>query len=287
MKAFITRLLAFLLIFISYFLIVFVFNFLFKADLKKYCKSETLILGDSHTAYSLNPKIFPSDNFSQLAEPLAISYYKLKNILDLHKYKKVILGLSFHNISGFNDVKFIDIRWSNEMFRRYEEIIDQDFLKKIQYSKLNRIKAFFFKNCIIPKIDSGDEYIGRYIPTKKSDFSNSKDVILKHYFDHDSIVYNYSTISTNYLDSIIQLCGEKEIDLVLLQTPLHKDYTSHIPENYVIKFDSLISSYVDNSLTFLSYQNTNYADSLFLNIDHLNSYGAKEFSLKIKKVLAE
>ena len=58
---------------------------------------------------SLNPKLlYNTINISQGAEPYVLTYWKLKEILMLNKIDTLILGFAPHNISEYNDKKFLN-----------------------------------------------------------------------------------------------------------------------------------------------------------------------------------
>ena len=82
-------------------------------------ESKTLIIGDSHTQKGLNPKLFDDAiNLSQSAEPMVISYWKLKFVFDAIQPNTVIIGFGRHKISSNQDRVFYDKRTSHEFFRR-------------------------------------------------------------------------------------------------------------------------------------------------------------------------
>lgn len=248
-------------------------------------KATLLIAGDSHPEKSLNPKFFSNAlNISQPAEPFVLTYWKLKTIFKSHVPKTLILGFAPHNISQFNDLKFSHQRWSAEMFQRsyaIEEFNDIDTVVSVDYDSFNKV---LWKNtALYPKKDHFKNFIGKYSNNKKSDVSDWDVVIDRHYFDEGKTL-GISRLSVNYLDSIIELCHSKKVNVVLASNPVHKNYLEKIPKDIMLKYNSLMDKYSKDNLIF-DETTTHYADSLFYNADHLNDNGAKVFTMDLIKKL--
>lgn len=247
-------------------------------------QTRVLIAGDSHPQKSLNPKYFnDAQNIAQEAEPYILTYWKLKHIFKSYTPDTLIIGFAPHNISQFNDLKFSNRKWSSEMFRRCYPIqefskisntVDVDY--KIFFKTLWKQTAFY------PKIHHTN-YIGSYSNTKNNNINDWKKVINRHYYQN-GIELSFSQLSIDYLDSIINLTNLKNIKLILVNHPVHKNYLNNIPESILQKHMELSHKYAEKYVVF-DKATAIYPDSLYLNSDHLNADGAKRFTEELIKYL--
>ncbi len=241
-------------------------------------KASILIAGDSHPEKSLNPRFFSNaQNISQPAEPYVLTYWKLKTIFKSQVPDTLILGFAPHNISQFNDLKFSHNRWSAEMFQRSYTIgeFDRiDSLIPVDYDTYNQV--LWKSTGLYPKKNHFKNFIGKYSNNNTSDVTDWEVVIDRHYFDEGKQL-GVSTLSTRYLDSIIELCHAKKVDVILVSNPVHKNYLKNIPSSIMLEYNNLMTQYSKDNLIF-NETTTHYADSLYYNADHLNETGAKVFS---------
>jgi hypothetical protein len=243
-----------------------------------------LIAGDSHPQQAINPEYFLSaKNIAQPAEPYVLSFWKLKKIFNSYVPDTLILGFAPHNISEFNDLKFSDKIWANEMFRRIYPIeefssITNDIL--IDYKGF--YKVLWKETAFYPKRDHIN-YIGNYYNLNSSNVSDWETAVKRHYYKNDKQL-NVSALAINYLDSIADLCKSKKTKLILASNPLHKEYLKHIPQTILTKYDLLAEKYNKIHIVF-DKTKQQYPDSLYLNSDHLNSKGAKRFTNELIEYL--
>ena len=237
-----------------------------------------LISGDSHPQKSLNPEFFENaQNISQPGEPYVITYWKLKNIFKTYQPDTLVLGFAPHNISQFNDRKFSDARVSSEMFRRSYPIEEFETIENIiPVNFYNFYKTLWKQTAFYPK-KTHVNYLGEYSNNKLSNVSNWQSTIARHYYWNDEVL-GVSELAVHYLDSIINLCDQQEIVVVLTSNPVYNQYLDNIPLSITRKFNALKSNYKEAVIIFDKTSNLTYSDSLFLNADHLNEYGAKRFT---------
>ena len=246
--------------------------------------ANTLIIGDSHPQTAINPKLLNNaENLSQSAEPYFITYFKLKKLLDTNKIDTVILGYSYHNLSAFNDKKFIDSKWSNKMFQRTYPLISISELDNLETNNRDYIKILYRNMCIYPKFKHHN-YLGSFksLNSKKKIF-DSKPSIKRHFFYNDTNV-GTSSIAVAYLDLLIELTEQNNIKLILLGTPLHKSYLNNIPVNFKKEFEKnkhkILQEHKD--IEVWDYTNEVMEDKLFIDPDHLNNNGSDLFTKLIK-----
>jgi len=287
MQRFLQKVTLFLMFPIMFFMLNMMTNYFFyKNQTIPIKKTKTLIVGDSHTQRSLNPKyLHDALNISQTAEPYILTFWKLKKIFSIHTPDTLIIGFAPHNISQFNDFKFSNKKWSNEMFRRIYPI--HEFSKisgTINIDYTNLYKSIWRETAFYPK-KNHINYIGQYSNNNNSNIGDWETTINRHYY-YDNTRLGVSEIAVNYLDSIVELADLKKVDIVIVSNPVHKKYLKKIPNSIMQKYIGLTKMYSANHIVF-DRTTDNYPDSHYLNSDHLNEMGAKRFTEELIKFLKQ
>ncbi len=237
-----------------------------------------LIIGDSHPMRSLNPKYFHSaQNISQSAEPFVLTYWKLQKVFESFVPDTVILGFSPHNISEFNDFKFSDKTWSHEMFKRSYPIADFDGLG-IEFDYVSYSKTLWKETAFYPK-KNHNEFIGSYLSSRTNKITNWKKVVDRHFFKN-GVELGVSETQVKYLHQMASLCEAKDVVLVIASHPLHKSYLDNIPSPVLNSYDGLIRQLEKNYIVIDKIAER-YPDEYFLNVDHLNKFGADRFTKEV------
>ena len=249
-------------------------------------ESEVLIVGDSHTQQSLNPSFFESAlNISQSAEPLYVTYWKLKQLLPGSSVKTVLLGFSHLNLSPLNDRKLIDGRWSSMMFGRVYAIADIDSLHGIEVDRLGFYRTKFRNMCLYPKWNH-DSYMGRYFNFDRSVLTAVDKDVARHFL-RDGGNMDISRVELAFLDSIVALTVRENKELILVATPVHISYYERIPDHFIAGFEDKKRELEARGIPVLDYSQLDVVDDEFLNITHLNEKGATRFSKLVSKRIAE
>jgi len=244
----------------------------------------TLIAGDSHLQVSLDPSRFgAARNICQWGEPYIVTYWKLQSIFSGTRLDTVILGFSHHNISGFNDMKFTDTKWSHEMFRRTYAIQHFTTLKGLDVDHVEFLRTCFRHLCLYPSLNHW-HFIGSYAPVDRNDISDFEATIEAHYSyrGHDAGISN---VSIAYLDSIVQLCQHHRATLLLLGTPVHTEYHRRIPRHVRKRYSEEKRRLMKQRIFVLDLADRIYDDSCYLNADHLNRKGAERFTSEVVEML--
>lgn len=288
MKKFITKLVIFAVPIPLYFIACVVINHsIYTSQPIDIGNSEVLILGDSHPEKSLKPSMFESAvNISQPAEQYILTYWKLRKVLETNQPKVVILGFAPQNISAFNDLKFTHKRWAMELFKRSYSIGDfKSLYGQVPVDYFGLMETYWRESGFFPKKDHV-HYIGKYTNKSSSDISNCEITIERHFY-WEGMEAGVSEISVSYLDSIVSLCNDRNIQLVLSSNPVHKDYYDNIPEVIMDEYGGLLTKYEDSAIVYERTENISYPDSLFLNADHTNEYGAIRYTNELMDYLSE
>jgi hypothetical protein len=169
------------------------------------------------------------------------------------------------------------------MFKRTYPIAGLKNFKDLEIDKIGYFKLLVKNMCYYPK-KKHVYYIGKYYNSSHSNVSNYESAIKLHYFYNNKKV-GISTVAINYLNSIIHLCKERKIKIILLVCPLHKEYLKRIPSNFIKKFNELKNKLANKGLIILDYSHAVFNDVDFLNTDHLNKTGADKFTKMLKPQL--
>jgi hypothetical protein len=227
-----------------------------------------VFVGDSRVQMAIDNRMVPlSLNISREAESLNYSMLKIRQVLAKSPtVKKVYLGLSYSTLTTCNET-FIDGPFSTAIQARYFFVMTpEDQLKMFRenqgnvFSLTSSIATDGFKYLF----DSNYEHT--YFGNFNNDYHhttlnvNSADIKLRSQFYEDGKLRGYSQANLRYLDEIIALCKSKNVKLVILGTPLHPYYKSHVPKEFRDGFDAII---IKKQLPFADLSDLISNDSLF------------------------
>ncbi|MCK7591668.1 hypothetical protein M0G43_13855 [Subsaxibacter sp. CAU 1640] len=278
MKRFLVKLLFFMLIPVVYFAVMMTTNyFIYNSQQNLVKNKHILIIGDSHPQRSLNPEYMSgAQNISQPAEPYFITFWKLKKITQSYTPDTLIIGFAPHNISEFNDFKLSDGFWSAHQFKMCYSIEEfKNLPKNIFIDYKTFYKVLWKQTAFYPKRNHAN-YIGGYTNNTKSNVKDWEIASNRHFYYNGNNL-GVSEVAVNYLDSIVSLAKSKKIKTVMVNNPVHEKYLEKIPPKIMKRYDQLKEKYKTSVIMF-DKTTDKYPDSLLLNADHLNEYGAKRFT---------
>ncbi len=252
---------------------------------KKISDSKTIFLGDSHGQNGINPDFYSSEksaNFCASGEGYHFCYIKLKSILSKkNSLQKVVLTLSSHNLS-----KEIDPLWiynSNNFQEKsatyYPFLTGTDFVR-FQKNNLYPISALpDLLNASAKKSIYGIErkiligeptFYGGYTPNNKV-YSESKEKRKNKSFE-------LSIFQKTYLDSIVKICSENNLKLILVSTPEFNTRGRTRQE---------LTNFIPSGTTYFDYRNLFSSKDCFADPGHLNEKGARLFTRALSKDLKQ
>ena len=260
--------------------------YLLKTDKLELGAVNTIILGDSHIEKGLDPELLPqARSFALTGEPYVLTFWKLKKFLESTSPDTIILGFSPQNISAYNDIKFTDKFWSTEMFKRAYPIEEFDKAENVPVDYLHYYKVLWKENSFFPR-RYHRKYLGGYKTRNESHLNDFDKAIARHYYNEEGEFIGLSTGAVAYLDSIVSFNQKKGLTTILLNTPVHAAYYQKIPAEVKQKYASLQQKYKNQpQVQVLDYSQNAYPDSLYLDADHLNSYGSRKFSQELRQQL--
>jgi len=241
-------------------------------------KREFLFLGDSHIEKAINDSILNSSyNVGQSSESIYFSYFKLRKMLQTtHCIKNVYLGFSYHSLSDYYS-KFVDGEYSNAISSKYFYLLP--FSEKLYLLNANRRDIVSYIKTITEKgvmdfMADQHTYLGgydnSYVSSKAQKNFMDKRITLQYYTNGQ--LDSFDAKNLEYLKKIQELCKQSNVNLVLLNTPLHKYYKSKVPDAFIEKYNQTIH---DMDIQVLDLSEMPLDDSCFIpDGDHLSQQGA-------------
>lgn len=239
----------------------------------------SVIIGDSHTNWSIDAtEIAGVENISFNAEGYVYTFHKLKHLLSKEdNVSHVYLGFGYHNLSDYYD-EYIFGSLSKNFVHRYIGVMPIGDLFKVILKNPGEF-GDIFRRILQKGGESGLKQqcslYGTFPAERKMESYNPSQMekrILAQYFNADGTLRGVSENNLEYLDKIIALLRKNNVDITLLNTPLHTGYVNAIPE----EFKSLYHGYLDlNQLNAYEFEDLALSDAEFLpDGDHVNYDGA-------------
>lgn len=250
-------------------------------------KIETLILGNSHALYGLNPEFLndKSFNIAGLSQSINFDYYFLKKYeKQFENLKTVILPISYPSLirrleSGPYSWRIknysIYYDWDENLsLRNRTEILSSRFRTHV-----NRIINYYWKG----KTEISINHLG-WGTNYKSTFG--KDLILtgevtalQHSLHKNERSFFYENKKT--LLEIIKWCKLRNIRIILFTPPAYSSYYQKLNQdqlNQTVTAVTEICASNPNCKYFNLLSDERFTDIDFFDADHLNEIGAKKLS---------
>lgn len=240
--------------------------------------TDSVILGDSHTAWAINDAgITGLQNISLNAEGYKYTYPKLQQVLRTEPgIKRVYLSFGYHNLSGYFD-EYITGSTFRFFAERYISVLSlADLAELVKNDPWHA--SDLFKRIVKEGLSSGLKaqcpLYGRFPEERRTevfDFASMEKRIAEQYY-FDGQVYRESSLNLEYLEKIVALTQEHDVELVLLNTPLHEEYRKRVPQEFRTRYEQFIARHQLRSFDF---GDLKLSDAEFLpDGDHTNYRGA-------------
>jgi hypothetical protein len=254
-----------------------------------------LITGDSYPECALDDSIMTETvNLSSSADTYVYSYVKIRKfIIHNPQIRTVVLGFSYHNLLSSDDSFFKNTSPGISKFVKYFYLMDPNEIRALLRANCNiiikglgscyRQAVFFaltsFKGSSYKKLSLGG-YRRLSVNKVKEILSGTKKTEPGIPVQIDS-----SQVQIRYLNKVVQLCKEKNIRLILLNVPIHREFQKTL-KNEKAFFDQFCRQ--NQILDYLwDYADYSLPDSCYSDPEHLNYHGAENFSLMIRKELGK
>lgn len=250
-----------------------------------------LAIGDSHMEKAFNDALIPNSiNLGRASESLFYNYNKLRLIESSNpNIDTVFLGIGPQSFSDFYDaftysprmlaVHFFSLSWSakSELISNIEKPVNV-----VSNIMIDIIKATGSNNRA-----NVNMWLGKFSNTY-SNVQAERDVInrrVRLHFRKKKEERGFSNLNIDYFKSIVRFCKVNDIELILLETPLHPHYESNIPKKFKVLFHDLVS---ETKLRVIDFSELKFVKSDFLpDGDHLSSEGATKASIYLNQVITK
>ncbi|HMS65294.1 MAG TPA: hypothetical protein PKD83_08595 [Ignavibacteria bacterium] len=266
-----------------------------------------LVLGDSQPQCAVNDSVYINlENFSQNSEHFFLTYNILQLIVKNNpQINTFILGCSFHNISAFSERY---IFYKNNYKDNFPELVIPRYFPVIDFGS----KMFLIENNLEGVVKSFKEsvnymiksftrpykeyhdypFIGRYYASRKRVFNDStvKASVDWHFYKDSAAteLEDFSMLQEEYLKKIVSFCKEKNIKLILLNTPVYEGYYKQIPEKFISGYYNFMNELEDsNKVILYDYSKFQVPDDYYGDGNHLNLKGALMLTPVIMERLKE
>jgi len=253
---------------------------------------ETLILGNSHTFYGLNPEWMDgvTFNMSNVSQSLDIDLAILKYYLPkMQQLNTVVIRLSY-------DSMFETLSKTNEHWRYKDYALYTDIPLKFSWKHHSEILSISFKENI-------KRIYNYYLKSENSvtcnafgwgvdaHSSQAKDlyktgalVAKKHTATSDDLFeYNVNT-----LKEIADLCAQNKVDIILVTPPAFESYYLNLNDQQLeatVNTGFELANQHDNLSYYSFLEYWRFDKEHFFDADHLNERGALLFSKMINDII--
>jgi hypothetical protein len=253
--------------------------------------TDKIVFGHSHAANAFNDSLIDHlKNLGSSGESFFYTYYKAKKIIEANKQLKTVFVIFTNNQIELRANSWIwSDKYLNHTFPKYAAFIDWDGYKLLAQ---HNWKSLFASECIalrenlyfISRLRKQPNYIaatewGEYGTVDKV-FTSESNATKKN----EAIIENKNTSGYNisYLMKTITLLKKNKINVFLIRSPLHKDYPL---TNNEVFLKILNDNKLDNM--FLDFKDFPLQTNQFIDSEHLNAAGSREFSLFFNTLLAD
>jgi hypothetical protein len=245
-------------------------------------------MGDSHVVLSINDTLLNnSKNVATIAEPIYLTFYKLERLIKLNKnINTVYLGFSYHILSKYSD-EFIKGEFSSSIVPKYFFILPINERAKLLKWNLKNFSVFnraLFKEIFFEISHPDANFLGGFsnniYHSRISTKSIQKRIEIQYYTNRN--LCSYSAISEEYLNKMIALCKDNNINLIIINTPLHQYYREMIPSKFIFKYNEIISK---NNLNTIDFSTLALDDSSYTaDGDHVTFRGCLIVSKRLQEI---
>lgn len=303
MRKFIFR----LLLFVTPFLLVFVvLEFFFRHTPNNYSvknqyiktnnlKIETLLFGDSHCLYGLNPSYFSTNTFNLSNVSQTIYFDQLlfeKHIDSLPKLKKVVFCIEYTNLSQRDNTG--EDSWRKFHYQRFMElnvpiiepydprqmsiVLTQNFYKTRELLK-RYIKKGSILDCDIK--GWGTNY-------KKENRINPEQIAARRAKIQEDGLTDFR-LNAQRLQKMISVCKKRNIKVIIVSMPQTRIYEHYLNQNKLKAIIKRCKNFQINNTETVHYLNLfhdeRFTNDDFYDADHLNNVGAIKCSKIVNQFL--
>ena len=260
-----------------------------------------LCLGPSTVFYDINPVYLDKVGFNAAHVSQSIKYdhfifNKFYEQMDSLQY--VIIGIdpwTPHGTMEDNDewwrVKYYSIHYGCDYHkgeRRYNYELHIHNLRVFKEAFRGLLTLIGLKNeshITVNSLGYGTNYT---LKERAPNWNDGKPEALSHNnLIKESLKLNEIVNNREYITDISNKCKERNIEVILICTPLHNSYFDNIDEEYVKDRNDFCNSFANqfDNVSFYDFSDDKrFSEDDFYDFNHLNENGAKKFTMILNNI---
>ena len=258
--------------------------------------TKTLIMGDSHAFYGINPVYFkdPTFNLSNISQSLLTDELLLeKHIANLPALKNVIINISYFTLSAKENA--LESNWRKYFYyhsmgirapsisfwnpKRYSMALIQRFDKSIDL-----VQQYYKNHTIVSATPLG---YGKQDMSNVVQDKEAISVVIANKHEDNSLDFKHNTAR---LQRIIALCKKYGVGVVLLEMPVYPAYYNLLDTEKKEKIKSVLHelSGVNDTVFYLDLSTSPLFEKQDVrDADHLTNSGAKKCSILLNRYIQD
>ena len=258
--------------------------------------TKTLIMGDSHAFYGINPVYFkdPTFNLSNISQSLLTDELLLeKHIANLPALKTVFINISYFTLSAKENA--LESNWRKYFYyhsmgirapsisfwnpKRYSMALIQRFDKSIDL-----VQQYYKNHTIVSATPLG---YGKQDMSNVVQDKEAISVVIANKHEDNSLDFKHNTAR---LQRIIALCKKYGVGVVLLEMPVYPAYYNLLDTEKKEKIKSVLHelSGVNDTVFYLDLSTSPLFEKQDVrDADHLTNSGAKKCSILLNRYIQD
>lgn len=245
-----------------------------------------LVIGDSHTQCAVDDNILKqAANVSSSATSYLYTYVKLKRFVGQNAQIKTVI-LSYHYKSLDTE---LEQRWLYKPGVMIQQVPMYYCMMSNKDTRIFKYSPSYYISLLrMPKVcfdmlyrAKGNVKRLQYTHLAMGGFNAQQKTKLAEDIERRKdepmpAKTFYSQIEHQYLEKIIAYCKAKNLELILLSTPVY-----HGDQYADVQFFEQVRQQHFLNVPYLNYSDMELADSVFADVNHLNADGARIFSTQL------
>lgn len=263
---------------------------------------EILALGASSILHDINPEYFNKKGFNAAHLSQSLKYDNFifsKFIDDMPSLEYVILGVDYWSPFGSMEdspenwrIKYYNIHYGSKIHRwegkyNYEiYYLNTGTLKIAMGGLLTTLGLRNYSHRTVNELGYGVNYT---LNNRMPEWDNGDFEALRHNELISSSISD-KAISENkqYVEDIIRKCAEKDIKVLIVNSPLYKSYLDNQKNEYLEQQKSFCNYFAENYSNVELYDfrgDIRFTENDFYDSNHLNEIGSKKFTMILDSVI--
>lgn len=247
-------------------------------------KVTTIFLGDSHVEHAINNNIIGPEslNLGRGGECYFYEYIKLRMLIENNpQLETVVIDFSINKLLPYSDRKFFEDKYLSWFLSLYLPFMNREEISIIYKNNPKGFIRYFrislgrlFIRVLKSDFNFSDE-IGGFAYNKE--YLDSVPSEIPEYLNEEGIAVN----NIRYLEKIVQLCHEKNLDILFIRTPIHS-------QSPLLKKEELLWRIYHEcfeEIEIMDFQGFPLTLHDMKDLTHMNINGANKFTMLLRDLI--